>query len=140
LDTKLIAESFARMSANGEELTRDFYKRLFHHAPGVRPMFSEDTEEQSMRLLSTLNLVVKSLDRPEELTGPLLAIGARHNKYGATAEHYPVVIDTMIETLANQMGAEWTSAIEQAWRDLLNHAAELMIKGAEDAASSTSAA
>lgn len=107
-----------------------FYERLFQTAPGVRALFPKDMASQKRHLLAAVSLVVKDSHRLDVLAKPLQDMGKRHVGYGAKPEHYPVVRDTMLATLAEFAGPLWTPALAQAWTDALNRVAAIMLEGA----------
>lgn len=127
---ELIRGSFGLLEPQAPRVIERFYERLFTAAPGVRGMFPADMKEQRKHLLSAVALVVKNADRLETLAGPLAEMGRRHVGYGAKAEHYPVVRDTMLATLAEFAGPAWTSAMHGAWEGALNRVAGMMLEGA----------
>ena len=56
---------------------------------------------------------------PKQIDALIRRLGDRHDDRGVAAAHYPVFLDCLIEALAEAMGAEWTSAHEDAWRSAL---------------------
>ena len=84
-------------------------------------------------MLGTLVLLRKSL-RNLDASGPKLReFGARHLAYGATADHYPVVGEVLIASMAESVGSAWTSECERAWDEAFAIVAARMIEGAETA-------
>ncbi len=127
-----LTESFALVAPRAEAIVDRFYERLFAKAPGVRGMFPKDMTTQKQHLLAAVGLVAKNAARLESLEKPLMEMGARHVGYGAKNEHYPVVRDTLLETLAEFAGGAWTSPVAEAWTTALNTVAGFMIRGAEE--------
>ena len=111
----------------------EFYSRLFAAAPAVRPLFSSDMSRQKAMLLSALVLVRKSLRDLDSLVPTLRRLGARHVDYGARPEHYPLVGETLIASLAAVAGEDWEPRYELAWSGAFEIIAALMIEGAEEA-------
>jgi hemoglobin-like flavoprotein len=126
--------SFDLMAPRGDELVDVFYVRLFEAAPAVKPLFaSTDLPRQKAMLLATLVLLRKSLRNLEPLVPKLRELGARHVAYGARAEHYPVVGEVLIASMAAVLGAAWTSEYEEAWGEAFGVVAAAMIDGAASA-------
>ena len=107
---KLVEETFAKLAGSGELLVEKFYSELFSRYPDVKPLFANvDQKEQEKKLLSALALVVNNIRKPEVL-GPALAnLGKNHQKYGAVAEHYPAVAETLLDVMAELAGDLWTN-------------------------------
>src|SRR3954454_23085482 len=133
LDINILEESFDAVAPRGDELIEDFYARLFATAPAVKALFPADMTKQRGMLLSALVLLRKTLRDLDRLVPTLHALGARHVAYGALPEHYPVVAQTLIASMAAVAGEAWTPEFEESWAAGLNVIAGAMIEGAETA-------
>src|SRR4051794_26326635 len=58
------------------------------------------------------------------------ALGARHVAYGARPEHYPVVGEVLIASMAEVAGAAWQPEHERAWTAAFAVVAGVMCDGA----------
>ena len=134
LDLEALETSFDLVAPRGDELMDVFYSQLFAAAPAVRPLFAAtDLKRQKSMLLATLVLLRKSLRDLDAITPKLRDLGARHVAYGAQPEHYPVVGDVLIASMAEIAGPAWTPAYEHAWREAFGIVAAAMLEGAEEA-------
>ena len=141
LDLETLETSFDLIAPRGEELVDVFYTRLFEAAPAVKPLFAKtDLRKQKAMLLATLVLLRKSLRDLEAIAPKLRQLGARHVGYGARTEHYPVVAEVMLASMAVIAGEAWTAEIEAAWAGALGLVATAMLEGAEEAEALTQAA
>ena len=132
LDPDALETSFDLVAARGDELMDVFYARLFAAAPAVRPLFpATDMQRQKAMLLATLVLLRKSLRNLEAIVPKLRDLGARHVAYGATPEHYPVVGEILIASMAEIAGSAWTPEYERAWSEAFGIVATAMLEGAE---------
>ena len=131
LDAPLLRASFDALRPRGLEMIRDFYGLLFQKHPEVKPMFAQtDMVEQEKKIFETLDLVVRNLEQPDAVLAHLLLLGNSHVDYGAKAEHYPFVLDALVEAMKRSSGASWTPRLETAWREAYGAVAEIMKKGA----------
>lgn len=128
----LIRTSAERLGDSNILATNAFYTGLFKEAPGVRGLFPDDMFEQSQKLWDTIVMVVEQADNLGEIEGKLLALGARHVKYGAEPAHYPVVTNVLIDTIAKLMNDEWSSETQDAWKTALDAVCATMIQGASE--------
>src|SRR5262245_38819472 len=135
-DAQIIHDSFSLLAPRTGELMDRFYDRLFAVAPGVRPLFPRDMRQQKQHLAVAVGLVAKNADRLESLTPALMDMGARHVKYGARPEHYPVVRDVLLDVLREMAGDAWTAEMNSAWTAALNAVAQAMLRGAQQLAHS----
>lgn len=123
--------SFGRLQAQGDALATRFYERLFAAAPAVRALFPADLADQKRKLMLTLSFLIASLRKPEQVRTAMRELGARHVSYGARPEHYPIVCDMLVATMAELHGDLWTAELESDWRGALQLVADLMRAGAE---------
>ncbi len=134
LNLEALETSFDLVAPRGDELMDVFYGRLFAAAPAVKPLFAAtDLKKQKTMLLGTLVLLRKSLRDLEAIVPKLHELGARHVAYGAEPEHYPVVGEVLLASLAEIAGPAWTAEYEQAWGEALTIVAGAMLEGAESA-------
>ena len=82
-------------------------------------------------LLGALVLLRKSLRDLDAIVPKLHELGARHVAYGARPEHYPVVGEVLIASMAEIAAEAWRPEYERAWVDAYAVVAGAMIEGAE---------
>jgi methyl-accepting chemotaxis protein len=132
LDLEALEESFDLVAPQGDALMDTFYRRLFEAAPGVRPLFAgTDLRRQKTMLLGALVLLRKSLRDLDAIVPKLRELGARHVAYGARPEHYPVVGEVLIGSMAEIAGEAWRPEYADAWAEAFGLVAGAMIEGAE---------
>jgi len=109
-----------------------FYDRLFELDPALRRLFrNADMAQQHKILIQTLTVVVKSLDRLDQLVPAIEALGRRHAGYGVRPEHYETVGAALLWTLGQNLGDAFTSDVEHAWTQAYSTLASVMIAAAE---------
>jgi methyl-accepting chemotaxis protein len=132
LNLKALETSFDLVAPRGDELMDVFYARLFAAAPAVKPLFAgTELKKQKTMLLGTLVLLRKSLRDLDPIVPKLRELGARHVAYGARPEHYPVVGEVLIASMAEIAGEAWRPEYERAWGEAFAIVAGAMIEGAE---------
>jgi nitric oxide dioxygenase len=134
LNLEALETSFDQIAPRGDELMDVFYAGLFAAAPAVRPLFAgTDLKKQKAMLLGTLVLLRKSLRDLDSIVPKLRELGARHVAYGAEPEHYPVVGEVLIASMAEIAGDAWLPEYEAAWAEAFGVVAGAMIEGANNA-------
>jgi hemoglobin-like flavoprotein len=133
LDPDILEQSFDLVAADGDRLMDEFYARLFAAAPVVRGLFPHDLARQKRKLLEALVLLRVSLRRLDSLAPALRELGARHARYGARAEHYPVVGAALIASMRAVAGTAWREEYDVAWERALWAVASAMLDGAAEA-------
>ena len=111
-------------------LAERFYDRLFARVPAVRAMFPADMTKQREKLGQTLDHVIAHIRSADDLSKDLKELGDRHVGYGAKPEHYVVVIEELVATMAELGGAGFTSEDADDWKLALRVISERMIGGA----------
>jgi len=112
---ELVRTSFAKVMDIKIQAARMFYDRLFVIAPDVRPMFKEDLQEQSRKLMDTLAMAIASLRQSTVLNEMLDGLAARHVGYGVREEHYEKVGEALLWTLEQGLGPDFTPKVREAW-------------------------
>jgi hemoglobin-like flavoprotein len=131
LDLPALEESFDLIAPEGDRLMDIFYARLFAAAPAVKPLFAgTDLRRQKAMLLRTLVLLRQSLRDLDAIVPALRALGARHVGYGAQEEHYAVVGEVLIASMAEVAGDAWRDDHERAWGAAFAVVAGVMLDGA----------
>lgn len=104
-----------------------FYGRLFLQMPALRPMFRSSMEEQYIKIVDMLSLIVSRLDRIEELNDEIRQLAIRHIQYGVRPAHYKLVGDALLWTLEKGLGKDWTDETAAAWKKCYTLLADRMI-------------
>lgn len=132
LQVELLENSFAKVKPVATEFVERFYNNLFTDYPAAKPLFANtDLKQQGNKLLQSLILVIDNLRKPDVLSDALKGLGARHVKYGALPEHYPLVGNTLLKTFEEFLRADWTDDVQQAWVDAYGAISAIMLEGAD---------
>lgn len=132
LKVELLEQSFDLIKPSANDFVASFYDNLFTANPEAKPLFdTTDMKAQKKKLLSSLVLVVENLREPEILDSSLRGLGARHVKYGALPEHYPLVGGALLTTFEQYLQDKWTPEVKQAWVDAYGAISEIMLDGAD---------
>ena len=132
MNIELLIKTFGILEPQGLTLTKRFYDELFKLHPQVKPLFKGTTvAKQHKKLFAAIKLVISALDKPDELTTALTELGKKHQQYGAIKDHYPVVINVLLDVMRDMAGNLWNSEVESAWKEALNTVAEIMLNAYE---------
>jgi hemoglobin-like flavoprotein len=136
LNGELLRSSLALVVEREPVITRRFYEVLFERFPQVRPLFGKNAAVNQQKMLQeAIVAVVDHLDDATWLATTLGAMGRQHSlDYGVTAEMYPMVGESLIATLAELAGADWTPEMEAAWTEALGAISQLMLAGVPEVA------
>lgn len=137
LNVELLEQSFELVKPRSDEFVASFYNNLFTDYPASKPLFAHtEMSKQQQMLKGALVMVIENLRQPDVLSKALKGLGARHVKYGALPEHYPLVGNSLIKTLSQYAGNAWTPELKDAWVGAYDAITELMLDGADYSAQS----
>lgn len=138
--TALLEASFAVVAARRAEVAERFYERLFARHPTVKPLFAHvSMRRQQQHLMDALATVIDNLRNPDAVDQVLVELGERHIGYGAFPSHYHAVTSTLIATLRDTLGEEWTDEVDEAWHDGLEAVTSVMLRAHRAGASAPEA-
>lgn len=129
---ELVENSWDFILQNANEAGSIFYSRLFEIDPKLRPLFGEDIESQSKKLVALITFAVHKLNNLEEIVADVKALGIRHRKYKVQREHYATVANALLWTLEKALGTQWTEEMENAWIEVYTILSQTMIEAAEE--------
>lgn len=132
MNPDILRSAWAEAQTYGDDLTLHFYTTLFGKHGELRDLFPDNMAEQRQHLYAILNLVVRA-DNLEAVVPRLQRLGRDHRGYGAVADHYPVVADTLLATLEHYLADTWTAEAAATWGEALGLVAEVMTRAAADA-------
>lgn len=129
---ELVKASFAKIAPFKEQAAELFYCRLFELDPSLRLMFRSDMTEQKQKLMTSIALVVASLEKMDKILPAVKELGRRHhNDYGVQKRHYAVVGAALLWTLEIGLGSSWSKDLAEAWTAAYQTLAAAMMEGAD---------
>jgi NAD(P)H-flavin reductase/hemoglobin-like flavoprotein len=137
MDPGRLKESFAAVAQHGDEVALFFYSDLFLRYPQTRDLFPVSMAVQRDRLLQALGAIVADVDRADDLAPFLQDLGRDHRKFGAIAEYYGPVGESLLATLAHFSGPDWTEELAAEWIAAYELVATIMTDAARDEARNT---
>jgi hemoglobin-like flavoprotein len=134
LNVALLRGSFDLVVERQPQLTHRFYEILFQRYPQAKALFGRNTAAAQEKMLTdALVAVMDHLEDAPWLTTTLKHLGAKHKGYGVTMEMYGWVGASLLATLAEVAGNDWTPLLESAWTEAYGAIAGLMQAGAAEA-------
>jgi hemoglobin-like flavoprotein len=134
LNVPLLRSSFELVVERQPQLTHRFYEILFQRYPQARGLFGRNTAAAQEKILTdALVAVMDHLEDAPWLTSTLKQLGRKHAGYGVTNEMYAWVGGSLLATLAEVAGADWSDGLAAAWTEAYGAIAGLMQAGAAEA-------
>jgi len=130
LDAQVLRSSFDLALERQPDLTHVFYRELFARHPAARSLFDRaDMAVQEKMLADALVAVLDHLEDAPWLQSTLAGLGARHAGCGVTNEMYDWVGESLIATLAEANGEDWTAAHAARWKAAYGGIVTMMLAG-----------
>ena len=130
-EQQLIRASWAAVEPDADDVAKLFYARLFEVDPRIAKLFRDsDMDKQRMVLMQTLSVVVRNIDRLDQIIPEVEALGRRHAGYGVTADHYAVVGTALIWTVQQGLGDAYSDETGFAWAGAYRRVSSAMIEAA----------
>ena len=125
-----VQEHFEHIRLGPRQLAARFYQRLFATHPELRSLFPGELGPLEDHFEATLTRVVQNLGRVTAVDAHLRELGVRHLRYGAQPQHYLIVRDVLVATIAEISGQDWDHQLEHDWRLAVNMIIIPMLRGA----------
>ncbi len=129
-EIELVRKTWEVAGADPDAAAALFYGKLFAKAPAVRPLFPEDMKAQGQKLMQMIGVAVNNMSEIEKVVPAVEACGQRHVDYGALPDHYPVVGEVLLDTLATALGDDFTDEAREAWAKTYGVLSTVMIDAA----------
>lgn len=131
----LVQQSWGMVVPIADAAASLFYSRLFELDPTLRPTLAKsDMAEQRRKLMTMITMVVRGLERLDELVPAVENLGRRHARYSVLDAHYATVAEALIWTLGKGLGDAFTNEMRDAWVAVYTLLAATMQRGAMKAA------
>lgn len=132
-DQQLIRTSWAAVEPIADQAATLFYARLFELDPRISELFRHtDMDKQRKVLMQTLAVVVRSIDRLDQVVPAVEALGRRHAGYGVEVEHFATVGSALLWTLEQGLGDDFTAQTALAWADAYRRLSSVMIEAMQE--------
>jgi nitric oxide dioxygenase len=106
------------LKEHGVLLTTHFYGRMFKHNPELKNMFNmanQQTGKQQTALAMAVLAYAENIANPSVLLPVVDRIGHKHTSIDIRPEHYSIVGQHLIASIAEVLGAGATADILDAW-------------------------
>ena len=111
-----------------------FYKRFFQDCPHLKQYFvGVDMDRQSAMLTSAIVLVETVYSKNGSGLSPYLKLlGRDHEKRGITRDDFTDWTESMLRTLAEFHGDDWSMPLEREWHAAITKSVKIMLEAYQD--------
>jgi len=118
IDLDVLRSTLELTLARDDSFPARFYELLFERFPEVRPLFHRSSPGAQQKMFALkLSALVDHLDDPTWTDRELASLARSHAGYGVTEDMYVWVGETLVATLREACGDDWSDRAEAAWRE-----------------------
>jgi NAD(P)H-flavin reductase/hemoglobin-like flavoprotein len=132
VDAAALKASWAQVALQGDRAAEYFYAALFTLDPSLRAMFPAAMGGQRDKLLAALGYIVSNVDDGDTLVAFVKQLGSDHRRFEVRPEHYPIVGQALLHTLARSLGDSWTEQLAADWTAAYGVVSSTMLDAARD--------
>ncbi|MAT94379.1 MAG: NO-inducible flavohemoprotein [Halioglobus sp.] len=117
------------VQAHAEELTRHFYRRMFSNNPEVAPYFNPGNQAQGTQqraLAGAICAYAANIDNLEVLADAVELIAQKHASLMIKPEHYPIVGENLLASIAEVLGDAASEEVITAWGEAYGLLADIL--------------
>jgi hemoglobin-like flavoprotein len=129
---RIVQETFEKVRTISETAAELFYKRLFELNPSFKSLFKGDMKKQGRMLMQMIDYAVKGLDEPDTILPTIQDLGKRHVGYGVKEEYYCTVGESLLWTLEQGLGSDFTPEAKEGWTEAYKLLSGVMIDAARE--------
>jgi ferredoxin-NADP reductase/hemoglobin-like flavoprotein len=128
-----IRSSFALVQPYDAAAAAWFYEHFLTANPRYRKYFSNDPAVTQRKLFLAVERIVADLDRLDIFLPYLRRLALRHRKFGLRSAHYQAFGVSLLATLREFAGPQWTERTEAAWETGYGLVASVMLAAVQEA-------
>lgn len=121
-----VLESIRQIGGNTEELSREFYRDLFHRDLSLKSVFPGNVVTLNRKFINMF-ATFSQIEHLEKIGASVEKMGERHfQHYGAIIRHFDLFEESLMQALAFGLKERFTPELETAWRHVYKEVAEIM--------------
>lgn len=129
-----ITDSVTEILKSNDLVGGQFYERFFNECPHLKSYFEGvDMKRQSALLTSAIVLVETIHSKDAVGLSPYMQLlGRDHQKRGISKDDFTDWTESMLRTLGEFHGDQWSESLEQEWRNAIGASVRIMLDAYED--------
>jgi len=133
---KIVQQTHSQLQKDSHRFMTGCYANLFALAPHLRKSFPLDLRALQQELNISIRSMIANIDDEQCIRRELAAVARRHSAFGMHACHALLAQDAVLRTVNQQLGADFTWEVRDAWTTVLSRvvdiASRLDLAGAAD--------
>jgi hemoglobin-like flavoprotein len=120
-DAKLILSTLEAVAERAGDPTPLIYQRLFADHPELERLFAMDRDGsvRGSMVETAITCILDHVGPRLSSPGILFATRQHHQGYGVPDDRFDAFFVAVRDTFREILGAEWTTAVDASWREML---------------------
>ena len=112
---KIVKETAPLLKEKGDAVTTRMYEILFSNYPDAKALFKNAPNNQNQILARSIIAYAENIDNLDALGQAIEKIAKHHIDTDIKPEHYPWVIESLLQAMKDVLGDAVTDAVKEAW-------------------------
>lgn len=134
---ELVQRAWGKVTALNHTYVQEVYEELFRLSPELINLFPDPAGMPVAKVSETLNTVITSLEQLDALGFIIRDLGRRHRKFKVEPHQFALLKQALTTVLARRLGANFKPELAEAWSQMYDEIAALMLEGLNQYAEST---
>ncbi|MBV7436029.1 globin domain-containing protein [Aeromonas encheleia] len=134
---ELVQRAWGKVTALNHTYVQEVYEELFRLSPELIDLFPDPAGMPVAKVSETLNTVITSLEQLDALGFIIRDLGRRHRKFKVEPHQFALLKQALTTVLARRLGANFKPELAEAWSQMYDEIAALMLEGLNQHAEST---
>ena len=134
---ELVQRAWGKVTALNHTYVQEVYEELFRLSPALRDLFPDPAGMPITKVSDTLNTVITSLEQLDALGFIIRDLGRRHHKFQVQPHQFELLKQALTTVLARRLGASFKPELAEAWSQMYDEIAVLMLEGLNQHVEST---
>jgi hemoglobin-like flavoprotein len=134
---ELVQRAWGKVTALNHTYVQEVYEELFRLSPELINLFPDPAGMPVAKVSETLNTVITSLEQLDALGFIIRDLGRRHRKFKVEPHQFALLKQALTTVLARHLGANFKPELAEAWSQMYDEIAALMLEGLNQHAEST---
>merc|ERR1719326_183668 len=120
-EVQVVWRTFLSSAESREAAGEAIYAALFDAAPSLQSLFKTPRAVMAMRFMNGLSQIINGLKEPKSLKIVVETLGFQHLDLEVTVPRVVIFRDAIVDLLAVEMGARFTSKAREGFNTFLNY-------------------
>lgn len=112
---KIVKDTAPILKEKGEAVTTRMYEIMFSNYPDAKALFKNAPNNQNQVLARSIIAYAENIDNLGALEGAIEKIAKHHIETNVKPEHYPWVIESLLQAMKDVLGDAITDSVKEAW-------------------------